>query len=137
MEQACFICGNCLYTTRKIDEGKMIKMYHHIVLEAKIVLSDKIVISLGTEFIENKKAYPRLPICIQGDALYATEPFMKLCKKTCHWEYLFTQKETRQKKLHESFEWIRLGEDATRQPGLCKPCGGSCRKKSGYECFGV
>ena len=44
-----------------------------------------------------KKDYPRLPICIQGDALYAAEPLMKLCKKKCHWEYLFTQKSTRQK----------------------------------------
>ncbi|GAA6411370.1 hypothetical protein K040078D81_54870 [Blautia hominis] len=138
-------CDNCLCTKRKTDDGKTVKLYHHKVLEAKIVLSDKIVISLGTEFIENekedvskqdceltaakrllqkiKKAYPRLPICIQGDALYATEPFMKLCKKTCHWEYLFTQKETRQKKLDEGFEWIKSGEDAERQPGLCQEKG--------------
>lgn len=59
------------------------------------------MISLDTEFIENesadvskqdcelnaakrlvkriKKNYPRLNICIQGDALYAVEPFMELC----------------------------------------------------------
>ena len=88
-------------------DGKTIKLYYHKVLEAKIVLSDNIVISLGTEFIENekenvskqdcelnaakrllakiKKDYPRLPICIQGDALYAAEPLMKLCKK----KYIF------------------------------------------------
>lgn len=48
---------------------------------------------------------------------------MKLCKKTCHWEYLFTQKETRQKKLDEGFEWIKSGEDAERQPGLCQEKG--------------
>lgn len=24
---------------------------------------------------------PRLPICIQGDALYATEPMMELCRE--------------------------------------------------------
>jgi hypothetical protein len=28
-----------------------------------------------------KKEYPRLQICIQGDALYTTEPMMKLCKE--------------------------------------------------------
>ena len=88
-------CENCLCTTRKMDDGKTIKLYYHKVLEAKIVLSDNIVISLGTEFIENekenvskqdcelnaakrllakiKKDYPRLPICIQGDALYANQ----------------------------------------------------------------
>lgn len=48
---------------------------------------------------------------------------MKLCKKTCHWEYLFTQKETRQKKLDEGFEWIKPGEDAERQQGLCQEKG--------------
>lgn len=137
-------CENCLCTTRKIDDGKTIKLYYHKVLEAKIVLSDNIIISLGTEFIENekedvskqdcelnaakrlmgkiKKAYPRLPICIQGDALYEVEPLMKLCKKY-HWEYLFTQKDTRQKKLNEGFEWIKSDEDAIRQTGLCKEKG--------------
>lgn len=70
-----------------------------------------------------KKDYPRLPICIQGDALYATEPFMELCSKTYHWKYLFTQKDTRQKKLDEGFEWIKSGDDAVRQTGLCKENG--------------
>lgn len=138
-------CENCLCTTRKNDDGKMVKLYYHKVLEAKIVLSRNIIISLGTEFIENekedvskqdceinaakrllkkiKKDYPRLPICVQGDALYATEPFMKLCSETYHWAYLFTQKGTRQKKLDEGFEWIKAGDDAERQTGLCKEKG--------------
>ena len=48
-------CENCLCTTRKADDGKVTKLYYHKVLEAKIVLSDNIIISLGTEFIENEK----------------------------------------------------------------------------------
>ena len=66
------------------------------VLEAKIVLGDQTVISIASEFIENenesvskndceqnafkrlakklKKEFPRLPICILGDSLYASEP---------------------------------------------------------------
>lgn len=138
-------CENCLCTVRVDENGKKTKMYYHKVLEAKIALSEKVVLSLGTEFIENeredvskqdceinaakrllrriKQEYPRLPICIQGDALYATEPFMELCRKTCHWEYLFTQKNTRQKKLGEGFEWIKTGDDAVRQTGLCKEGG--------------
>lgn len=66
-------------------------IYYHKMLEAKIVLSDNIVMSLGTEFIENekedvekqdceinaakrllekiKKDYPRLPVCIQGGCI--------------------------------------------------------------------
>jgi hypothetical protein len=138
-------CENCLCTVRTGEDGKKTKMYYHKVLEAKIVLSEKLIISLGTEFIENEKEdvskqdcelnaakrlvkkikrdYPRLQICIQGDALYATEPFMKLCRETYHWEYLFTQKDTRQKKLDEGFEWIKTGDDAVRQTGLCKERG--------------
>lgn len=137
-------CNNCLCTTRRNDDGKTVKLYYHKVLEAKIILSEHVVISLGTEFIENekedvskqdceinaakrlleriKKEYPRLPVCIQGDALYETEPFMKLCREY-HWEYLFTQKDTRQKKLKEGFEWIKSGEASACQTGLCKEKG--------------
>ena len=140
-------CDNCLCTTKKSEDGKTIKLYYHKVLEAKLVLSDDVIISIGTEFIENekedvskqdcelnaakrllkriKKEYPRLPILIQGDALYATEPLMKLCKEKYNWEYLFTQKDTRQKKLDEGFEWIKSGEDAVRQTDLCKEKGTS------------
>lgn len=115
-------------------------------MEAKIVLDDSIVVSLGTEFIENekedvekqdcetnaakrlmekiKKDYPRLPACIQGDALYATEPMMKLCREY-HWEYLFTQKDTRQKLLDEGFEWIKSG-GVKKVSGLCEEKGTGC-----------
>lgn len=138
-------CENCLCTTRKTDDGKTVKMYYHKVLEAKIVLSDNVVISIGSEFIENeredvskqdcetnaakrllkriKNDYPRLPICIQGDALYATEPVMRLCREEYHWEYVFTQKETRQKNLDEGFEWIKGSEDGRRYTGVCKEKG--------------
>lgn len=137
-------CDNCLCTTRVNEDGKTVKLYYHKVVEAKIVLGDHVIISIGTEFIENekedvskqdcetnaakrllkriKKKYPRLPICIQGDALYATEPFMRLCREY-HWEYLFTQKDTRQKRLNESFEWIKSGEDSACQTGLCNEKG--------------
>ena len=138
-------CENCLCTTKKTDDGKTIRLYYHKVLEAKLVLSDDVIISIGTEFIENehedvskqdcelnaakrlleklKKEYPRLPIVIQGDALYAVETFMELCKEKYHWEYLFTQKDTRQRKHDEGFEWIKSGEDAVRYTDLCKEKG--------------
>ena len=48
---------------------------------------------------------------------------MELCKNKYHWEYLFTQKATKQKKLNEGFEWIKSGEDAQRQTNLCKEKG--------------
>lgn len=138
-------CANCLCTTRKMEDGKTIKLYYHKVLEAKIVLSSNVVISIGTEFIENekedvekqdcelnaakrllariKKEYPRLPILLQGDALYAVEPIMKLCREKYHWEYLFTQKDTRQKQVNEGYEWIKSGEGCVGQKGLCQEKG--------------
>ena len=48
-------CDNCLCTEKQMPDGKKMKLYYHKVLEAKIVLSDNVVISLGTEFIENEK----------------------------------------------------------------------------------
>ena len=137
-------CKNCLCTVRKNGEGKTVKLYYHKVLEAKLVLSDKVIISLGTEFIENEKEdvskqdcetnaakrllkrlkeeYKRLPICIQGDALYATEPIMEMCREN-GWQYIFTQKETRQKILSESYEWIAGGGGKTEQKNLCSESG--------------
>lgn len=140
-------CANCLCTTRTMEDGRTEKLYYHKVVEAKIVLSEHVVISLGTEFIENekeniskqdceinaakrlmekiKKAYPRLGICIQGDALYAAETIMKICREY-QWEYLFTQKESRQKQVDEGFEWIKSGNGAERQSGLCAEKGTAC-----------
>ena len=126
-------CENCLVTTLIREEnGKEIKVkrYYHKVLEAKLVLAENIIISLDTEFIENeseevskndceinaakrllerlKKDYPKLPVCLQGDALYAAESIMKICNQN-HWKYILTQKESRQKVLAESYEYIQSG----------------------------
>ena len=48
-------CGNCLVTTiTREEDGKEIKVkrYYHKVLEAKLVLSADIMISLDTEFLQ-------------------------------------------------------------------------------------
>ena len=95
-------CENFLVTKIKTEEGKEIKRYYHKLLEAKLVLAPNLVLCLDTEFIENenkevskqdcetnaakrllerlKKDYPRLPIVLQGDALYAI---------LCHCNYTF------------------------------------------------
>lgn len=59
---------------------------------------------------------------MQGDALYETEPMMRLCREY-NWKCIFTQKDTRQKTLGESFEWIKCGEGAIRKEGLCSESG--------------
>lgn len=137
-------CDNCLVKMVTQEDGTKVKTYYHKVLEAKLVLADKIVISLDTEFIENEKEdvskqdceiaaakrmlermakdYPRLPICIQGDNLYEAEPMMKICRKR-GWKYLLTHKATRQKLLDESYEWIREGEGSTQVIGIGKEKG--------------
>ena len=129
--------------TREVD-GKEVKVkrYYHKVLEAKLLLSPGILISLDTEFIENEKEdvskndceinaakrllerlhkdYPRLPVCLQGDALYAAETIMKMCRD---WKYILTQKATRQKVLAESYEWIASGGGAETLTGIGKEGG--------------
>ena len=93
--------------------------YHNDVLEAKIVLGEKLIVSIGSEFIENngedtkrqksmsakelkqdcetkafkrlakkiKKRFPRLPMIILGDSIYASETVMNICSKN-KWDYL-------------------------------------------------
>ena len=120
-------CENCLKSTVVDENGKKTEKYYHRVLEAKLLLGEKLVISLGTEFIENesedvkkqdceinaakrllgriKKEYPRMPFCIQGDALYEVEPVMEICREK-GWRYLFTHKDSRQQKVAEAYSWI-------------------------------
>jgi len=90
-EKHCEHCLRRVYKNKETGEIERIEYYHNV-LEAKLVLGD-MVFSIGTEFIENenedvekqdcelkafsrlserlKKEYPRLPICILGDSLYA------------------------------------------------------------------
>jgi len=97
-------------------------LYLHPVLEAKIVSDRGLALSIGTAFIENppnlsgddyqtikqnceltafkqrlapslKQDFPRLRICIVGDALYACGPVMTICENY-HWQYMMTFKQT-------------------------------------------
>ena len=139
-------CENCLSVDRSDADGKKVKFYYHKVLEAKLVLGDKIIISLGTEFIENEKEdvskqdcelnaakrllkrikqeYPRLPICIQGDALYGAEPVMELCRKN-GFKYIFSQKETRQRLVAQNYNLLSE-EDKTQKTEIEKEKGTGC-----------
>lgn len=125
-------CEHCLTKTMKkgTDEEKTI--YYHQVLEAKIVLGDELVISIATEFIENekenvskqdcertsfkrlaeslKKMFPRLPICLMGDSLYACEPVFEICRKN-KWEFLIRYKDGSIPTLAQEYEEIKaMGE---------------------------
>lgn len=108
-------CKHCLKRTyrNKITGEIEREEYYHNVLEAKLVIGD-MVFSIETEFIENehedvekqdcerkafyrlakklKKEYPRLPICILGDSLYACDRVFEICKEN-GWKYILRFKE--------------------------------------------
>lgn len=137
-------CDNCLVMTHTDENGKKSSFYYHKVLEAKLVLSGKLVLSIDTEFVENeneqadkqdcetnaakrllnrlKKDYPRLPVCIQADNLYETQPMMELCRKNGY-KYIFTHKRARQKCLDESYELFKEGGESTEVKGVCRERG--------------
>lgn len=58
----------------------------------------------------------------RGDALYAVEPIMKICRER-RWKYILTQKETQQKILAESYEWIARGGGSEIVKGIGKERG--------------
>ncbi len=122
-------CEHCLKKEYKNKEtGEVEKtVYYHNVLEAKLVVGD-MVFSIATEFIENedenvskqdceinafkrlavklKSKYPRLPINILGDSLYACEPVFKICDDY-KWKFLIRFKEGRIKSVAREFNIIK------------------------------
>lgn len=124
-------CEHCLrrkLTNEETGETKIIYMHH--VLEAKLLVGD-MVLSIGSEFIENesedvtkqdcelkafyrlvkkiKHTYPRLPICVLGDSIYAAEPVFKLCDEY-KWKYLIRFKEGRIKSIADEYTKIKTIE---------------------------
>ena len=113
-------CPHCLTVTH---QGKT--TYYHPVLEAKLVLANGFAFSILTEFIENpgenpskqdcelkafyrlaarlKAAFPRLPICLSLDSLFAGGPTMSLCEQY-NWQYLIVHKEGDIPFIHQEFE---------------------------------
>ena len=104
-------CDQCLSKTSKNG----VVSYFHYVLEAKLVTSTGLSISLASEFIENtpgrefekqdceqkafvrlavkiKKYFPRLPICILADGLYPNNTVFDICEKN-NWYFVITLKD--------------------------------------------
>ncbi|MDD3660825.1 MAG: transposase [Lachnospiraceae bacterium] len=111
--------------------------YHIDVLEAKIVFGEKLIVSIGSEFIENngedakhqkrmnpeqikqdceikafgrlaekiKKRFPRLPITILADGLYAAEPVFDICAEN-RWDYIIRYKEGSIPSIEEEYRNI-------------------------------
>ena len=113
--------------------------YHRAVLEAKLYLGNGLMLSIGTENIENnpeygkkkyseeevkqdcemkafkrlvkkiKKAFPRLPVCIVADGLYVAENIMELCE-SYRWKFIIRYKEGRAKSIEEEYRAIEEKE---------------------------
>lgn len=130
-------CEHCLTKTVNRGTPEEKTVYYHQVLEAKLVLGDDMVISLATEFIENpkadagkqdcelssfkrlaetvKKEYPRLPICLLADSLYASESVFQICRKN-KWDYLIRYKEGSIPSIMEEYrEIVDMGEMGERE----------------------
>lgn len=126
------IWGNtaCSVERRK-ERRKNIPEYYYYVLEAKVVLHEKIQVSILTEFIENEKRevdkqdceqkgakrlmerlkqeFPMLKICICGDSLYASEGFFKECRKK-KWKYILRYKEGSIPSINQEYEVLKKQE---------------------------
>lgn len=113
-------CPHCLTRTQ---QGQTV--YYHPVLEAKLVLPNGFTFSLLTEFIENagenpskqdcelkafarlserlKQRFPRLPLCLSLDALFACGPVFARCAQY-GWQYMIVLKAEDLPKVHQEFE---------------------------------
>jgi len=116
-------CPHCLTQKRN---GKTI--YYHQVLEAKLVTPNGFAFSLMTEFIENpgeavdkqdcelkafyrlarriKTRFPRLPVLMTGDGLYACGPVFQICKDYA-WKFMIVLKDKDLPSVNEEFAALR------------------------------
>ncbi|WP_460432504.1 transposase family protein [Arachidicoccus ginsenosidivorans] len=111
--------GSRIYKTSK----KGVVTYMHHVVEAKLVTSSGLAISLASEWVNNKdrkefekqdcereafvrlaaklkEYFPRLPICILADGLYPNKTFMQICKEN-NWTYVVVFPDDILSVLHE------------------------------------
>jgi len=118
-------CDHCLTKTSKTG----VITYFHYVLEAKIVTSNGLSISIASEFIENdperdyekqdceqkafvrlaekiKKHFPRLPICILADGLYPNNTVFDICDRN-NWQFIITLKDGNLKTFQTEVELLK------------------------------
>jgi hypothetical protein len=114
---------HCPYCLTRTHNGKT--LYYHPVLEAKLVTSNGFAFSLMTEFIENlgdkttkqdcelkafyrlaerlKTRFPRLPIFLSMDGLFAGGPTFDLCRRY-GWKFMIVLKDDDLPSVNEEFD---------------------------------
>ena len=118
-------CEHCLTKTSKNG----VTNWFHYVLEAKLVTSSGLAISLASEFIENpsgtnfekqdceqkafvrlaakiKQHFPRLPICILADGLYPNKNVFAICRAN-NWGFIITLKDGNLKTFHQEVQLLQ------------------------------
>ena len=120
--------GNYIFKVHHRGKPEEYKEYAYYALEAKLVLGNNIVVSIMTEFVENtdeeakkqdcerkacqrlmkrlKEMFPKLPICIGADSLYACKPFFDACK-AYNWRYIVRFKEGSIPTVFQEYETLR------------------------------
>jgi len=114
---------HCPYCLTRTHNGKT--LYYHPVLEAKLVTPNGFAFSLMTEFIENpgdkttkqdcelkafyrlaerlKTRFPRLPIFLSMDGLFAGGPTFDLCRRY-GWKFMIVLKDDDLPSVNEEFD---------------------------------
>ena len=126
----------CMYRIHKKGTAEEYRENYYYVLEAKLVLHPKILVSIQTEFVENtdgkamekqdcerkacwrlmeklKKEFPRLRICISADSLYGCERFFRECREK-NWHYILRFKEGSIPTVAEEYRALK-GMEGNRQ----------------------
>ena len=117
-------CDACLHQTQN-----GVTTYYHLVLEAKLITPDGMALSVCSEFVENvdpqadkqdceraaiprllatlKVVFPRLPICLLFDALYANQTVFRLCREN-GWSWIITFKEGSLPTAFQEFHTLKV-----------------------------
>lgn len=131
-------CEHCLTRTHNGQTT-----YYHYVLEAKLVTWDGFSFSLMSEFIENpqanptkqdcelnafhrlaarlKKRFPRLPMCLSLDGLFACGPVFLRCR-AYHWRFVIVLKEDGLPSVYNEFASLaKLQPEQKLKEQILKP----------------
>lgn len=122
-------CSYCLSKKVKVGKGKKKKViYFHPVVEAKLVTTNGLALSVETEFVENRESgqkkqdcelkaayrllarlaawFPQLRICLVLDSLYVAEEILKICE-VHNWRFLIVFKKGSAPELYQEFEVLK------------------------------